>query len=50
MVDDQFEEDSLGRVRVPAGALFGPQTARAVETFPSAGFASLAGSSGRSRS
>jgi fumarate hydratase class II len=37
MVDDRFETDSLGRVRIPAGALFGPQTARAVENFPISG-------------
>jgi len=32
------ESDSLGEVRVPAGALYGAQTARAVENFPISGW------------
>jgi fumarate hydratase class II len=31
------ERDSLGEVRVPAGALYGAQTQRAVENFPISG-------------
>ncbi|MFN3324450.1 MAG: class II fumarate hydratase [Bryobacteraceae bacterium] len=31
---DRIERDSMGEVRVPAGALYGPQTQRAVENFP----------------
>jgi fumarate hydratase class II len=30
----RIERDSLGEVRIPAGALYGPQTERAVENFP----------------
>ena len=30
----RIERDSLGEVRVPAGALYGAQTQRAVENFP----------------
>ncbi len=41
MADDQrqyrVERDSLGEVRVPAGALYGAQTQRAVENFPVSG-------------
>ncbi len=33
----RFEEDSLGRVKVPAGAYWGPETQRAVENFPVSG-------------
>ncbi len=33
----RFEEDSLGRVKVPAGAHWGPETQRAVENFPVSG-------------
>jgi len=34
---DRVEHDSLGEVRVPAAALFGAQTQRAVENFPMSG-------------
>ena len=39
MTDDGFrtETDSMGPMRVPSGALYGPQTARAVENFPLGG-------------
>jgi fumarate hydratase class II len=38
MADDfRVEKDSLGEVRVPAGALYGAQTQRAVENFPISG-------------
>lgn len=33
----RFEEDSLGKVKVPAGAYWGPETQRAVENFPVSG-------------
>jgi fumarate hydratase class II len=35
-MSDEFrvERDSMGEVRIPAGALYGPQTQRAVENFP----------------
>jgi fumarate hydratase, class II len=33
----RVEHDSLGKVRVPAGALYGAQTQRAVENFPISG-------------
>lgn len=33
----RVERDSLGEVRVPEGALYGPQTQRAVENFPISG-------------
>jgi fumarate hydratase class II len=33
----RIETDSLGEVRVPAGAYYGAQTARAVENFPVSG-------------
>jgi fumarate hydratase class II len=33
----RIEKDSLGEMRVPAGALYGPQTQRAVENFPISG-------------
>lgn len=33
----RIEKDSLGEVRVPAGALYGAQTQRAVENFPISG-------------
>src|SRR5262245_15809726 len=32
--DSRIERDSMGEVRVPAGALYGAQTQRAVENFP----------------
>ena len=37
MVDYRIERDSLGEVRVPADALYGAQTQRAVENFPISG-------------
>jgi len=37
MSDFRLERDSLGEVRVPAGAMYGPQTQRAVENFPVSG-------------
>ena len=39
MAEQEFrtERDSLGEVRVPAGALYGAQTQRAVENFPVSG-------------
>jgi fumarate hydratase, class II len=41
MTDTDFrvERDSMGEVRVPAGALWGPQTQRAVQNFPVSGLA-----------
>src|SRR6266446_5389945 len=33
----RIERDSMGEVRVPAGALYGAQTQRAVENFPISG-------------
>src|SRR5512137_2105813 len=33
----RIEKDSLGEMRVPAEALYGPQTQRAVENFPISG-------------
>ncbi|MBE0697919.1 MAG: aspartate ammonia-lyase [Anaerolineaceae bacterium] len=35
--ETRIERDSLGEVRVPAGALYGAQTQRAVENFPISG-------------
>jgi fumarate hydratase, class II len=35
--DFRVERDTMGNMRVPAGALYGPQTARAVENFPISG-------------
>jgi fumarate hydratase class II len=35
---DRILRDSLGEVRVPAGALYGPQTQRAIENFPFSSF------------
>ncbi len=35
--DYRIEKDSLGEMRVPVGALYGVQTARAVENFPISG-------------
>jgi fumarate hydratase class II len=37
MEGERIERDSLGEVRVPAGALYGAQTQRAVENFPVSG-------------
>ena len=37
MTDYRMEHDSLGEVRVPADALYGAQTQRAVENFPISG-------------
>jgi len=34
----RIEKDTLGEMAVPAGALYGPQTARAVENFPISGW------------
>ena len=36
-VDTRIERDSLGDIHVPAGALYGAQTQRAVENFPVSG-------------
>jgi fumarate hydratase class II len=36
-MNDRIEHDSLGEVRVPAAALYGAQTQRAVENFPMSG-------------
>lgn len=36
-MDERIERDSLGEVRVPAAALWGAQTQRAVENFPISG-------------
>ena len=33
----RIEKDSMGEVKVPAQALYGPQTQRAVENFPISG-------------
>ncbi len=35
--DERIERDSLGEVRVPASALYGAQTQRAVDNFPISG-------------
>src|ERR1700752_2123798 len=35
--DFRIEKDSLGEIRVPASALYGAQTQRAVENFPITG-------------
>ncbi len=37
MTDYRIEQDSLGEVKVPAGALYGAQTQRAIENFPVSG-------------
>ncbi len=37
MTDYRIEQDSLGEMQVPADALYGAQTARAVENFPISG-------------
>jgi len=36
-MDWRYERDSLGEVKVPAGALYGAQTQRAIENFPVSG-------------
>ena len=36
-MSERIEHDSMGEVRVPADALWGAQTARAVENFPISG-------------
>jgi len=42
MSTHRLERDPLGEVRVPAGALYGAQTQRAVENFPISGFTAQA--------
>ena len=37
MPTTRIEKDSLGTVEVPAGAMYGAQTARAVENYPISG-------------
>ena len=37
MPEIRVEKDSLGEIKVPAGALYGPQTQRAIENFPISG-------------
>ena len=37
MAEVRTEKDSLGVVEVPAGAMYGAQTARAVENYPISG-------------
>jgi fumarate hydratase class II len=37
MTEFRMEKDSLGEMKVPASALYGPQTQRAVENFPISG-------------
>jgi fumarate hydratase class II len=37
MTEYRTEKDSMGQMRVPAAALYGPQTQRAVENFPISG-------------
>ncbi|HNX26015.1 MAG TPA: lyase family protein, partial [Phycisphaerae bacterium] len=39
MNETRIERDSMGEMPVPAEALYGPQTARAVENFPVSGWA-----------
>src|SRR5438045_9414936 len=36
--DFRIESDSMGEMRVPANALYGAQTARAIENFPISGW------------
>src|SRR3989304_3020403 len=38
MTEFRVEKDTMGDVRVPADALWGPQTQRAVDNFPISGF------------
>ena len=37
MTEYRIERDPMGEVRVPSGALYGPQTQRAVDNFPISG-------------
>ncbi len=37
MAETRYETDALGKVELPAAALYGPQTQRAVENFPISG-------------
>ena len=37
MSEFRIEKDSLGEMKVPAAAMYGPQTQRAVENFPVSG-------------
>ena len=37
MSEDRVERDTMGEVRVPSDAKWGPQTQRAVENFPISG-------------
>ena len=34
MAEFRVERDTMGEMKVPAAALYGPQTQRAVENFP----------------
>jgi fumarate hydratase class II len=47
MLETRMERDSMGEMAVPKEALFGAQTARAVENFPISGCDSRANSFGR---
>ncbi|MCK5114898.1 MAG: aspartate ammonia-lyase, partial [Phycisphaerae bacterium] len=38
MAETRIERDSMGEMEVPASALYGAQTARAVENFPVSGW------------
>jgi aspartate ammonia-lyase len=38
MTEFRIEKDTLGEMKVPAGAYYGPQAARAVENFPISGY------------
>ena len=44
----RLERDSMGELRVPAGALWGAQTQRAVQNFPISGLRMPRGSSAAS--
>ena len=46
-MSERIEHDSMGEVRVPADALWGAQTARAVENFPISGLTMPAGDRAR---
>lgn len=37
MTNSRIERDSLGEIEIPAGALYGPQTQRAINNFPVSG-------------